>query len=54
MRIYCFLVYVIDNPVTIFILIGNYYHPVYVPLCGQVISYEHVPHRYWDTYDNIS
>ena len=54
MRIYHFLVHIPYNLLPVVILLDRCYHTVCVPIHAQVISYAHVPHRYWDIYENIS
>ena len=49
-----FLVHVTDNLVPVVINVDHYYRTVYVPIHDQVISSAHVPHNYWDIYENIS
>ena len=54
MIIYHFLVHVRDKIKLVVILLDHYSHPVYVPIRAKVISYIHIPHKYWAIYENIS
>ena len=54
MTIYRILVHIPNNLVSVVILIDHHYHPVCVTICDQVISSAHIPHMYWDVYENIS
>ena len=53
MRIYNFLVYVPKNLIPVVTLLDSYFHPVCVLIRAQEILSPHVPHRYWDMYENI-